>query len=126
MTKLAFLKLLQNLPEIYKTDTSRRHFRFLTSPIKNSKFRGADGADACGMAKYIDRTKRGCIELPYVSENGSAGPDFPDLWRNPPGGVPQHIYIGHIQPLKGLYMAYLPHFYPTKAVLYVYLCRSEV
>ncbi len=48
----------------------------MTSPSKNSKFRGADGADACGMAKYIERTKRDTIELRYVSENGSASPDF--------------------------------------------------
>ena len=44
------------------------------------------------MDKYIERSKYGFFELRYVSENGSAGPDFPDLWGNPPGGIPQHIY----------------------------------
>ena len=38
LTKLAFLKLLQNLPEIYKTENVEKAFSFLTSLIKNSIF----------------------------------------------------------------------------------------
>ena len=76
-----FLKLLQTLPEIYKTEHVEKAFSFFDISHKKLNIWSADGADAWGMDKYIERSKYGFFELRYVSENGSAGPDFPDLWR---------------------------------------------
>ena len=46
LTKLAFLKLLQNLPEVYKTENVEKAFSFFDISHKKLKIWSADGADA--------------------------------------------------------------------------------
>ena len=76
-------RVFENLGEIKENPaTARGHFQNLTYPSKHLKLLCADITDACGMARYIESTRRGCLRPSYVSENGSAGPDFLDLWGN--------------------------------------------
>ena len=64
LTKLAFLKLRQNLPEVYKTENVEKAFSKFDISHKKFKIWSADGADAWGMDKYIERSKYGFYELP--------------------------------------------------------------
>ena len=57
-------KLLQNLPEVYKTENVEKAFSFFDISHKKLKIWSADGADAWGMDKYIERSKYGFYELP--------------------------------------------------------------
>ena len=51
LAKLAFLKLLHNLPEVYKTENVEKAFSKFDFPHRKLKTWSADAADACGIDK---------------------------------------------------------------------------
>ena len=58
------------------------------------------------MDKYIERSKYGFFELRYVSENGSAGPDFRIYGEIEEVGEISIYRTSLLSPLRGCYVTY--------------------